>query len=155
VKDDRVYLQHIRDALDDIATYSSAGRGAFFAERMRQDATIRKFQVIGECCRVRLQVQQASSVRLPGIDRPCDWTVYVRLSVVRSRWTSVRELRIWSHHPPHERVLARAHGHETPHPRSVRQPGVQFLSPIQHDDDDLIAARGISASIDRQIHGDT
>jgi len=48
VKDDRIYLQHIRDALDDIATYASAGREAFFAERMRQDATIRKLQVIGQ-----------------------------------------------------------------------------------------------------------
>jgi uncharacterized protein with HEPN domain len=46
VKDDRVYLQHIRDALGDIATYANAGRDAFFAERMRQDATIRKLQVI-------------------------------------------------------------------------------------------------------------
>ena len=48
VKDDRVYLQHIRDALEDIASYANAGRDAFFAERMRQDATIRKLQVIGE-----------------------------------------------------------------------------------------------------------
>lgn len=48
MKDDRVYLQHIRDALDDIATYADAGREAFFAERMRQDATIRKLQVIGQ-----------------------------------------------------------------------------------------------------------
>jgi len=48
VKDDRVYLQHIRDALDDIEAYTSAGREAFFAERMRQDATLRKLQVIGE-----------------------------------------------------------------------------------------------------------
>jgi len=47
VKDDSVYLQHIRDALDDIAMYASAVREAFFAERMRQDATIRKLQVIG------------------------------------------------------------------------------------------------------------
>ena len=48
MKDDRIYLQHIRDALDDIATYTSAGRDAFFAERMRQDATIRKLEVIGQ-----------------------------------------------------------------------------------------------------------
>ena len=52
VKDDRVYLQHIRDALDDIATYVSADREAFFAERMRQDTTIRKLQVIGQGVRV-------------------------------------------------------------------------------------------------------
>jgi uncharacterized protein with HEPN domain len=29
VKDDRVYLQHIRDALDDISNYADAGREAF------------------------------------------------------------------------------------------------------------------------------
>ena len=48
MKDDRVYLQHIRDALEDIAGDANAGRDAFFAERMRQDATIRKLQVIGQ-----------------------------------------------------------------------------------------------------------
>lgn len=48
MKDDRVYLEHIRDALDDIATYTNVGPEAFFADRMRQDATLRKLQVIGE-----------------------------------------------------------------------------------------------------------
>ena len=48
MKDDRVYLQHIRDAVQDIEAYTSAGRAAFFAERIRQDATLRKLQVIGE-----------------------------------------------------------------------------------------------------------
>ena len=48
MKDDRVYLQHVRDALDDIATYTSVGRDAFFADRMRQDATLRKLEVVGQ-----------------------------------------------------------------------------------------------------------
>ena len=48
MKDDRVYLEPIRDALNDIATYTGAGRDVFFAERMRQDATLRKLQVIGQ-----------------------------------------------------------------------------------------------------------
>ena len=48
MKDDRVYLEHIRDALDDISTYTRVGREAFIADRMRQDATLRKLQVIGE-----------------------------------------------------------------------------------------------------------
>lgn len=48
MKDDRVYLEHIRDALDDIARYTNVGREAFFADRMRQDATLRKLQVIGD-----------------------------------------------------------------------------------------------------------
>jgi uncharacterized protein with HEPN domain len=48
VKDDRVYLQHIRDALNDIATYYGSDHGEFIANRMRQDATLRKLEVIGQ-----------------------------------------------------------------------------------------------------------
>jgi uncharacterized protein with HEPN domain len=48
VKDDRVYLEHIRDALADIETYTSGGRDAFFEQRIRQDATLRKLEVIGQ-----------------------------------------------------------------------------------------------------------
>ena len=48
MKNDRVYLQHIRDALDDIAAYCSSGRDAFMAERMRQDATLRKLEIVGQ-----------------------------------------------------------------------------------------------------------
>ena len=48
MKNDRAYLEHIRDALDDIATYTNVGRDSFMADRMRQDATLRKLQVIGQ-----------------------------------------------------------------------------------------------------------
>lgn len=48
MKDDRVYLEHIRDALSDVSTYTNVGREAFLADRMRQDATLRKLQVIGQ-----------------------------------------------------------------------------------------------------------
>jgi uncharacterized protein with HEPN domain len=48
VKDDRVYLGHIIEAIVDIQGYAAAGRDAFMAERMRQDAVIRKIEVIGE-----------------------------------------------------------------------------------------------------------
>lgn len=48
MKDDRVYLQHIRDALDDIAAYCGSDRDGFFSDRMRQDATLRKLEVIGQ-----------------------------------------------------------------------------------------------------------
>jgi uncharacterized protein with HEPN domain len=41
VKDERVYLGHVRDAINDIEQYTSAGRDTFMAERMRQDAVIR------------------------------------------------------------------------------------------------------------------
>jgi len=65
VKDDRVYLQHIRDALADIATYASAGREAFFAERMRQDATIRKLQVIGQAVKNLSDTSKAQHPAIP------------------------------------------------------------------------------------------
>ena len=55
MKDDRVFLGHIRDAIQDIQDYSSAGRDAFMAERMRQDAVIRKFEIIGEAELPRLR----------------------------------------------------------------------------------------------------
>ena len=56
MKDERVYLGHIRDAINDIEQYTSAGRDAFMAERMRQDAVIRKLEIIGEAvkhCQLR------------------------------------------------------------------------------------------------------
>ena len=46
MKDERVYLGHIRDAVNDIEEYASAGRDAFMAERMRQDAVIRKLEIM-------------------------------------------------------------------------------------------------------------
>ena len=48
MKDDRVYLQHIRDALQDIAEYCGSNHGAFLDDRMRQDATLRKLEIIGQ-----------------------------------------------------------------------------------------------------------
>lgn len=48
MKDERVYLGHIRDAISDIEGYASAGREAFMADRMRQDAVIRKLEIVGE-----------------------------------------------------------------------------------------------------------
>ena len=48
MKDDRVYLQHIREALQDIAAYCGSDHGAFLDDRMRQDATLRKLEVIGQ-----------------------------------------------------------------------------------------------------------
>ncbi len=48
MKDERVYLGHIRDAINDIEDYTSVGSDVSKAERMRQDAVIRKLEIIGE-----------------------------------------------------------------------------------------------------------
>ena len=47
-KDEKAYLGHIREAIVDIKTYASAGEEMFLADRMRQDAIIRKLEIIGE-----------------------------------------------------------------------------------------------------------
>jgi uncharacterized protein with HEPN domain len=65
VKDDRVYLQHIRDALDDIANYANAGQEAFLAERMRQDPTLRKLQVIGQAVKNLSDRSQSRQPHIP------------------------------------------------------------------------------------------
>lgn len=46
--DDRVYFQHIQDAINDIAAYCDVGHDVFMADRMRQDATLRKLEIIGQ-----------------------------------------------------------------------------------------------------------
>jgi uncharacterized protein with HEPN domain len=43
VKDDQVYLAHIRDAIERIEAFTSGGREAFFADPMVQDAVIAQF----------------------------------------------------------------------------------------------------------------
>jgi uncharacterized protein with HEPN domain len=48
VKEDRIYLLHIRDAITRIRTYTSDGRDSFFAESITQDAVIRNLEIIGE-----------------------------------------------------------------------------------------------------------
>ena len=64
MKDDSVYLRHIRDALGDISTYTAAGRDVFFAERMRQDATLRKLEIIGQAVK---NLSDHSRLREPDI----------------------------------------------------------------------------------------
>jgi len=65
VNDDRLYLEHIRDALQDIATYSNAGREVFFIERMRQDAILRKLQIIGQAVKSLSDAAKSQEPHIP------------------------------------------------------------------------------------------
>ena len=47
-KDPRVYLAQIIECIERITKYTAAGREAFHADRMVQDAVIRNFEIIGE-----------------------------------------------------------------------------------------------------------
>jgi uncharacterized protein with HEPN domain len=48
VKDDRLYLTHIKEAIDKINLYTNAGYGQFADDPKTQDAVIRNFEIIGE-----------------------------------------------------------------------------------------------------------
>jgi len=47
MKEDRVYLLHIAEAIATIQEYVSTGRANFFAKKMIQDAVIRNLEIIG------------------------------------------------------------------------------------------------------------
>lgn len=48
MKDDRIYLLHIRDAIQLILEYTIAGEASFLADRKTQDAVVRNLEIIGE-----------------------------------------------------------------------------------------------------------
>ena len=51
MKDDRIYLNHILEAIGDIERYTADGYAVFIRERIQQDAVIRKLEVIGEAAK--------------------------------------------------------------------------------------------------------
>lgn len=65
MKDERIYLGHIRDAINDIKAYASAGEEAFLADRMRQDAIIRKLEIIGEAVKRLSEATRAQRPEIP------------------------------------------------------------------------------------------
>ena len=48
MRDESVYLKHIREAIARVESYTARGRKAFFQNTMVQDAVIRNLEVIGE-----------------------------------------------------------------------------------------------------------
>jgi uncharacterized protein with HEPN domain len=48
MKEDGVFLSHIRDAIERIESYTARGKEAFYHESIIQDAVIRNLEIIGE-----------------------------------------------------------------------------------------------------------
>jgi len=65
VKDERLYLGHIREAIADIRAYAAVGEGAFLSDRMRQDAIIRKLEVVGEAVKHLSQATRSHRPEMP------------------------------------------------------------------------------------------
>lgn len=62
--DDCIYLVHILERLDRIIDFTRDGEEAFMADRMRQDAVIRNFEIIGEASK---QISQQTKLLAPHV----------------------------------------------------------------------------------------
>jgi len=65
VKDDHVYLLHIRDALERILSYTTGGRQAFLVDARTQDAVIRNLEVMGEAVKSLSESLKARHAEIP------------------------------------------------------------------------------------------
>ena len=89
-KDDRVYLDHIAEAISRIATYCEAGRDEFMRNRMIQDAVTRNLEIIGEAAK---QVSDATRRKRPDIP----WSDAARLrDFLIHHYMGVDLLRVWN-----------------------------------------------------------
>lgn len=62
MKDDLLYLSHIKQAMDRIISYTNKDRETFIKSTMMQDAVIRNFEVMGEATkRLSSQFREAHS----------------------------------------------------------------------------------------------
>jgi len=62
MKDDRIYLLHVRDSIQHIENYTAAGKENFFSDRKTQDAVVRNLEIIGEATkRVSATLKEAHS----------------------------------------------------------------------------------------------
>ena len=57
MKDPRIYLLHIRDAVDRVLRYTAEGRSAFLADSKTQDAVVRNLEIIGEAVKTCLMAK--------------------------------------------------------------------------------------------------
>ncbi len=65
MKDDRLYLIHIREALQRIMEYTTEGPEAFKRDPKTRDAVVRNFEVIGEAAKRLSEETKRESAHIP------------------------------------------------------------------------------------------
>ncbi len=68
MKDERLYLAHILESINRIEVYTSAGREAFFASTLVQDAVIRNLQIMAESTQRLTPATKAAHPEIPWRD---------------------------------------------------------------------------------------
>ena len=90
MKDERLYLIHIRECIERIEEYTSAGKTAFFAEKIIQDAVARNFEVIGEAAKRLSPTFQDKTPEVP-------WRRLAGLrDVLIHQYDSVEMIEVWN-----------------------------------------------------------
>lgn len=65
MKNDRLYLSHIRDAINRIRRSAAAGLDAFLKEEEKQDAVVRNLEIIGEATKKMSQETKKKAPDIP------------------------------------------------------------------------------------------
>jgi len=65
MKEDRIYLLHISDAIERIESYTRGGRDTFMKETMIQDAVMRNLEIVGEAVKNLSHELRAEHDELP------------------------------------------------------------------------------------------
>jgi uncharacterized protein with HEPN domain len=64
LKNDRIYLTHISESIENIMEYTADGKDAFFADKRTRDAVIRNFEIIGEAAK---RISETTKKQSPSI----------------------------------------------------------------------------------------
>jgi uncharacterized protein with HEPN domain len=90
MKDDRLYLIHIRDSIARIKQYTKEGKEAFFASTLVQDAVMRNLQTLTES-------SQRLSVDFRNRHPKMDWRGMAGLrNVLVHQYMGIDLVRVWS-----------------------------------------------------------
>ena len=64
MKEERLYLEHMRESCERILEFTREGKADFLSNRKTQDAVIRNFEVLGEAAK---RVSEATRLQAPEI----------------------------------------------------------------------------------------
>ena len=67
MKDDRLYLIHIKECIERIEEYVAAGKTAFLGSTLIQDAVVRNLQIIGQSAK---NISPEIKLNHPEVDWP-------------------------------------------------------------------------------------
>ena len=89
-RSDGTFLLHIFEALNDIVSYTADGQAEFFAEKMRQDAVERKFEIIGEAVK---NLSQGFRDKYPDVD----WSYMAKYrDLLSHHYFGIDQQTVWS-----------------------------------------------------------